>query len=639
MGMPSLYERNLEVLKLKDPLLAQCLSRVQGNSRYEVFMQQDDFNIIDTDTNTPIFEYKPLEQNLQKFKDLSSYAYTPYLYFYGAGNGVLFRLLLAYEQIKRIVIIEPEIEILFIIFNLLDFAEEIKTDRLIFLLQSSCSYQMLASLFNMDKKACLYAKVFELHITYPYYEHYLEDIQRINSDFTKALENAAIGVGNDAKDAIIGIKHHVANLPFVLKSPTLLDLLSALKRRNATHNTAIIVSTGPSLNKQLPLLKEIAAFATLFCIDASFPILAAAGIKPDLVFSLERVEATAKFYTDTPQEAQEGVIFALTSIVHPTLHQAISKGVKQFSLRPFGYTSLFGLHEYGYLGIGMSAANMAYELVVHARFARCIFIGQDLSFGANGHSHADGALYGADEIAPKKTGSKVFTPAYGGRGVVETTRIWKLFLDFFEKDIYHTPYKLEIINATEGGARIQGTLELPFKEAADRVRADCNLVPKSPLKLTPPSPGLSAQKLKEVHETCLDILDYSKRCKERIEELFLEVAPFLEHVEELNAKGDLESLNLDKLEELSQKINDIKALFDEPEFNYCFNDAIQSYIFHQELDIAKIVVRPTPTKEELQAKQLDWIYAHKYWLFSLAGGISCVMEVIKQALQTWPPNH
>ncbi|GLH57882.1 Motility accessory factor [Helicobacter ailurogastricus] len=639
MGMPSIYETNLEALRLRDPLLAQRLLGVQSNTKYEVFMQQDDFNIIDTDTNTPIFAHKPLEENLQKFKGLSHYAYTPYLYFYGAGNGVLFRLLLAYDQIKRIVIIEPEVEILFIIFNLLDFSEEIQSNRLIFLLQSACSYQMIASLFNMDKKACLYAKVFELHITYPYYERYMQEVQRINADFTKALENTAIGVGNDARDAIIGIKHHVANLPYVLKSPTLLDLLSSLKKRNATHNTAIIVSTGPSLNKQLPLLKEIAPFATLFCIDASFPILAKEGIKPDLVFSLERVEATAKFYTDTPKEAQEGVIFAITSIVHPTLHQAITKGIKQFSLRPFGYTSLFGLHEYGYLGIGMSAANMAYELVVHARFARCIFIGQDLSFGANGHSHALGALYGADEIAPKEAGSKVFTPAYGGRGVVETTRIWKLFLDFFEKDIYHTPYSLEVINATEGGARIQGTLELPFKEAIERVRSDCNLAPKTPLQLTPPSPSMSAQKLKAAHEMCLDVLDYSKRCKERIEALFLEVAPFLEHVEELNKKAQLESLDLDKLEELSQKINDIKGLFDEPEFNYCFNDAIQSYIFHQELDIAKIVVKPTPTKEELQAKQLDWIYAHKYWLFSLAGGIDCVMEVIKQALQTWPQDR
>ncbi len=87
-----------------------------------------------------------------------------------------------------------------------------------------------------------------------------------------------------------------ANLPEVIKSPSLVDFVNALKNRD----TAIIVSTVPSLNKQLPLLKEIAPYATLFCIDASFPILARAGIKPDIVLSLERVDLTAKFYEETP---------------------------------------------------------------------------------------------------------------------------------------------------------------------------------------------------------------------------------------------------------------------------------------------------------------------------------------------------
>lgn len=57
--MPSIYETNLEALRLRDPLLAQRLLGVQSNTKYEVFMQQDDFNIIDTDTNTPIFALNP----------------------------------------------------------------------------------------------------------------------------------------------------------------------------------------------------------------------------------------------------------------------------------------------------------------------------------------------------------------------------------------------------------------------------------------------------------------------------------------------------------------------------------------------------------------------------------------------------
>lgn len=64
-------------------------------------------------------------------------------------------------------------------------------------------------------------------------------------------------------------------------------------------------------------------------------------------------------------------------------------------------------------------------------------------------------------------------------------------------------------------------------------------------------------------------------------------------------------------------------------------DAIQSYIFHQELHIAEIVCKKTNNEDELRAKQLEYIYAHKYWLFSLAGGIDCVIEAIKMALKEW----
>ncbi|MFC3848082.1 motility associated factor glycosyltransferase family protein [Helicobacter baculiformis] len=634
--MSNIYEKNLGILQRKDPLLALELSKLKSNLKYEVFVQQDAFNLVDVSTNTPLFAHKPLEENLARFEELKTYAYIPYLYFYGAGNGMLMRLFLGLEQLKRLVVIEPELEIIFIVLNLLDFSEEMQSDRLILLHSSACNYPLIASLFLMDKHAKIYAKVYELIIAHPYYERYESDFTQINQHFIKALENAVIGVGNDAKDAIVGIKHHVQNLPFVVQTPTLIHLVEVLKARNAHYNTAIIVSTGPSLNKQLPLLKEIAPYATLFCIDASFPILHAHGIKPDLVFSLERVEASAKFYQDTPKEAQEGVIFALTSIVHPTLRQAISKGTTQFSLRPFGYTSLFNLHQYGYLGIGMSAANMAYELVVHARFKRCVFIGQDLSFAPSGESHAHGAVYGAQEIKPKQEGEKIFIEAYGGQGQVESTRVWKLFLDFFEKDIYHTPYNLEVINATQGGARIRGTLELPFKEAVARIKADLvSTQEKPPLKLTLPSPEQSAQWLEGARETCLEAIAYAQECKEKIEALFLEVMAFLEEIEALNAKQELEKLDLKRIEDLSQKIDDLKGLFEEVKFNQCFNDAIQSYIFHQELDIAKIVVKPTFTQEDVQAKQLEWIYAHKYWLFSLAGGITCVKEVLEEALQTW----
>lgn len=628
--MQNIYEKNFNALKIKDPLLALALANIKPNEKFDVFMDKDpaNFNIIDKKSNTPVFLGKPLEETMQKVDDFSPYVHYPYLYFYGLGNGVFYRLLLGNPQHKRIVVIEPEIEILFIVFNLLDFTEEILSDRMIFLYSKLCTYHLINSLFEMDKDSKIYSKVYDLHIFNPYYEKHSDEILKLNQYFIKAIEHSVISVGNDTRDAIIGIKQHIQNLPDALRSPTLLNLVENLKNRD----TAIIVSTGPSLSKQIETLKKIAPFVTIFCIDASFPILYKNGIKPDVVLSLERVEATARFYYDTPEEAQDGVVFAITSIVHKRLKESINRGIKQFSFRPFGYTNLFGFHEYGYLGIGMSAANMAYELIVHSRFKRCIIIGQDLAFGNDGSSHAKNALYGSDEIKPKPESEKIFTEKYGGGGEVETTKVWKLFLEFFEKDIVQTPYKIEVINATEGGARIHGSIEMSFIDAIKPIDTSA---PKPPIKLTCPKASVSEKNIKIAKEKCEDIIEYGNKQKNIIEKLFLKVAKYTEELEKLNEQNNLEKINFKKLAKLLDEIDGVKKLFEDKKFNDYFVDAIQSYIFHQELDIAKLLVKDTKDKLQRQAKQIEWIYLHKYWLFSLAGGIDCVIEVVKQGLDEW----
>lgn len=628
--MQNIYEKNMSVLKTKDPLLFVVLSSIKPNEKFDVFMDKDpaNFNIIEKPSSTPIFPGKPLDETMAKVKDFNPYVYYPYLYFYGAGNGVFYKILLGNKQHERIVVIEPELEILFIIFNLVDFSEDILKDRIIFLYAKFCNYHMIASLFEMDKKSRIYSKVYDLHIFNSYYEKYSEQILEINQYFVKAIEHSVISIGNDSRDAIIGMKHHIQNLPDVLSSPTLLNLVSNIKNRD----TAIIISTGPSLYKQLPLLKQIAPYATLMCIDASFPILHKHGIKPDIVLSLERVEETARFYYDTPEVAQEGVIFAITSIVHQRLKNSITKGIKQFSFRPFGYTNLFGFHEYGYIGIGMSAANMAYELVVHSRFKRCILIGQDLAFGDDGTSHSKGALYGSDEIKPQEQNERLYTTKYGGNGEVETTRVWKLFLEFFEKDIAQTPYKLEVINSTEGGARINGTKEISFKEA---IKLIDKTSPKTEIKLDFPNPECAKKNLLIAKDKCEDIINYGLKQKTKIEKLFLKIAKFTEELEQLNNENRLEEIDFKKLSKLVDEIDKIKRIFEDKKFNDYFVDSIQSYIFHQELDIAKLVVKYTEDETQKQAKQLEWIYSHKYWLFSLAGGMDCVINIVKESMQSW----
>ena len=623
-----IFQTNLNALQSVDLSLCNVLRSFTPNQKYEVFLGNNDvasFNIIDKARQEALYKTKPIDEVMRKNDEFLSYTYYPFLYLYGLGNGVLIRLLLN-PQRERIVVFEPELEIIFIVLNLLDFSSEIKEGKLTILHTKNIDYMAIDTLFNTKKRARIFVKTYDLIMTNSYYEHYSEDILRINKAFIKAIEHLVVSVGNDAKDSIIGISNHIQNLPDVLHSPDLTNLIDVLQGRDSV----IIVSTGPSLYKQLPLLKQIAPYATLFCIDASFPILHKHNIKPDVVFSLERVEATARFYTDTPLKAQEGVIFALTSIVDKKLKNAIKKGTLQYSLRPFGYTSMFGFHDYGYIGVGMSAANMAYELAVYCKFKRCIFIGQDLAFGEDGTSHSKEAIYGENEIKPTK--DKVFVTKYGGGGEVESTKVWKLFLMFFEKDIANTRTGMEVINSTQGGARISGTKEMPFSEAIALIDTSHK---KSQIKLTTPTKKQSDKNIAKAKRICLDIIKYGTREKQKIEKLFLDLAKELENIEKLNTNNKLNKINFKKLDRLSDRIDKVKNLLNDRKFYNYFFDAIQSYIFHQELDIAKVLVAYTANDEELKSKQVEWLYHHKYWLFSLAGGMDCVIEVVKQAMEKW----
>ena len=272
----------------------------------------------------------------------------------------------------------------------------------------------------------------------------------------------ALQKGNDAEDNLIAIRHNLTNLPALLSRIAFKDFLSAY--RFAGKN-ALIVSTGPSLTKQLPLLKEVQENALIFAADSAYKILREAGINPDFVLSMERVHWTSEFFReDWGGES----LFILSSLTHPKSVEFLEKNGKNFMLvlRPFYFEKALNLDDYGYLGEGASVANMAYELAAALRFERIFFIGQDLAYDKTGLSHAREYFYLKDHEGDfKQDAGKFLSPAYGGAGVVESSLVWTLFRWGLERDIERAKILgVQTFNATEGGARIKGTVEKPFSE-------------------------------------------------------------------------------------------------------------------------------------------------------------------------------
>ena len=612
------FQTNIEALQNSNENLTQALLAITEVKEFEIFMENEDLNtlnFIHTKHFIPLYDgsvAQTLQTQMQEYKKFAKY---PYLYFYGAGNGVLLKHLLQNETHKRIIVIEPELEILYVVLHLLDFSSEIKSGRLVFFDAPSVDFPHLIGYF-LKYEEHKYARTYQLEINTPYYEKlYFEHMQHSNRVIIEAIYHSVNIAGNDTVDALIGLKHHITNLATLFETPPLFELIEKIH----TCDTAVLVSTGPSLTKQLALLKKIAPYVRIVAVDASFPVLTKAGIKPDVVVSIERVKESARFFSQTPKEAFDDVVFALSSVQHKDVVQSIKGGVLQMSLRPLGFMMYGGPDEWGYIGIGQSAANMAYELIYHSKFKNCILIGQDLAYGDDGASHADGHVFGKENVKTKE--SDIWVKGWGGKAQARTNHTWDMFRRSFEKDIGDTKVNMLTINATEGGSSIYGTLEIPFAEAIERYVS--SKTKKTKLDLRRAAAFEKERVTKQTWQKVETMRAYVQDLLEQSKSAFLEIAQASEK--------EIDFYSTKQLQALVSQAQAIKARYNEEIYDKVAWHIAQSTMLSKEIDLAPAELYIA--KDEADEKERLWhlVQAYKPWLFLFAGIMDSIVKTIDYA--------
>lgn len=261
-------------------------------------------------------------------------------------------------------------------------------------------------------------------------------------------------------DSLVGIKNTILNIKDIISN---IQITKFGKVNFGKNDSVVIASTGPSLAKQLSLLKEYQDRVHIFCPDASYPILMREGIVPDAVFSIERVVETSKFYENASKYTDDkNTVFILADMVHPQIIKNLESKNKILALKGLEFEFNLNLNEYGYVSGGQSSAFLAAEVATMLDFKNICLIGQDLAYGKDGTTHSKGHAYSENEWDIDKYGYMT-TTAYGGVGEVKTVYTWIAFKEHFE--IYFGRHKdKNYFNATEGGARINQAKEIPFKE-------------------------------------------------------------------------------------------------------------------------------------------------------------------------------
>lgn len=619
-----IYQKNLESLQRVNPYLFDRLMRFGENRRFEVYASKDpiDVNIKDKQNDRLMFK-NPIEDTVRDIAEASNLSRYPMLVYFGISNGVFFRAILDnFNFLESLYVIEPELEILFIALHTIDFSKEIESEKIKIFLAEQIEYHLIRELLAKDGLAA-YLRLYDLKITRQFYSFYINDLMAVNKVFIDAIEHFVKSHGNCVKDALVGDEHFIYNLPLMLKSIPFKSLIN-----KKPSETAILVATGPSLNKQLDLLRSVNNRATIIAVDASMPILEREGIVPDVVCSIERVEATSKFFAQTSAEFQKNITFVCAALQHKKIFENIKGGQLVVAMRPFHFMRYFGFHDYGYCGIGMSSANLAFDVAYLMGFKNLILIGQDLAYANDGKSHASGHVYGEDEKTAEYNAS-LTVPAWGGNGRAVTTEVWSMFRNYFISNIAEVKDGMLTINATEGGSRIDGALEISFKDALENFVY--NKPQKEKIVLSPTPKAVAALLIASAKFKVDDILEYAEETKDEVEKLYEDLMKFCNETVSLNNQGKTSEIDFDMMEELTNRIEKIKDKFKEPKFYDIFWEIVQSFVLSQEMIIATILVKPVSNEIERQVKMIEFLFAHRQWLFMLAGAIDTTMVVINRA--------
>ncbi|WP_459585577.1 motility associated factor glycosyltransferase family protein, partial [Campylobacter jejuni] len=346
-----------------------------------------------------------------------------------------------------------------------------------------------------------------------------------------------------------------------------------------------------------------------FCADSSYPILAKHGIKPDYVCMLERTEITAEFFNNDFWEFDKDIVFVCAGVVHPKAIEYLKGRNLVITQKVLAFPYYINLKDFSYAAVGFSVAHTLSYLATYLSHKNIIFIGQDLAYAENGNSHPDDYQNSANYESQMY--EHILTTAYGGNGKVETHSIWLLFKNWFENEMIPNTRKMGITtyNCTEGGARIEGTIEKPFLWACE------NLLDKDLNKPFEKLEPLSLNKqneflLKAYYKVCKSIKhcrDFSKILSndfENIQSIYLS----------LNEKEEDLNLAIRKIDEFKNKLEDMKQMQD-------LYEILGPLLTQFELNLARIYVLNPKTKEDVFNKSILWIKEHLEFMELVYGHI------------------
>lgn len=257
-------------------------------------------------------------------------------------------------------------------------------------------------------------------------------------------------------------KNTMASIGNVVDHPPVRMLFNALEGK-----PAIIVSAGPSLEKNIDQVRAYRDKAVIIAVDTSTRPIQKAGFEPDLIctgdpqeanwFHLRGTDTVNSILVAEPMTHSLSLEYFKDRLFIASYNDKVMNWIAQF-IPDVGHVMTWG-----------SVATMAFDLARKMGCDPIIFVGQDLSF-SGGRTYVKGTYFEEEnkqdmsvEAYEKQHQTMAMTDIYGNE--VKTNRQMFAYKEWFRTEFAKTDAR--IINATEGGILKDNCEQMTFGEAAE----------------------------------------------------------------------------------------------------------------------------------------------------------------------------
>ncbi|HSA06067.1 MAG TPA: DUF115 domain-containing protein [Candidatus Gastranaerophilales bacterium] len=492
----NILDKNLQIISKYNKELAQKISGIYdlaGN--FEIKEAKSGDSIL-FKNKKPVDDLSdPVWSSLEKFNKLQNKSVKGITVLYGLGLGYVLKEF-AKRYKGKIIVYEPDVEILRLSLELVDFSEELKNPNIMFVNSVKDIENAYLVLFFADYKLNIVCSGYYLDNDFQELEKFKLKMEEIHGIYQSNYSNAI-------KKSLIWTASLLDNISKMVNNQDLHTLKSKFKGK-----TAVIISAGPSLDKNIEDLKPYRESIIVFCVGTALKTALKHGIIPDFAVAIE-TSPHIKLQLDVPEIGDINLITSTN--VFKDVFNLKPKRFYNYHSNKTPAVKFFGQLLGVPVDIYDTAGTVSITSLYAAKMLGCdtiILIGQDLAYTDN-KCYSQDTIYGSykvdksNKIDTEDAGklgidlglsqNKIFShtrflnknlcPIKGQNGEILVTRSdFFLFSKYFEEIAAKYASELRLVNSTEGGAYLEGFEHLPLKEAIEKYADKMPLVLENTLK-------------------------------------------------------------------------------------------------------------------------------------------------------------